>query len=85
MQIPLDERPKTFGRTFSNDNKYFDKWHEKPVAPQILDVTISEDTEPSIEKATEDTYNGILSLLLQKNKDFEIFPGRSHLTFLTFA
>ena len=33
---------------FSNDEKYIIKWFEGSAAAQVLDVTISEDTEPSI-------------------------------------
>ena len=56
---PPDDRPEEFGWTFSNDGKYIIKWFEGPAAPRVLDVTISEDTEPSTENDTEGTYKAI--------------------------
>ena len=41
-----DDRPEEFGWVFSNDDKYIIKCFEGPAAARILDVTISEDTEP---------------------------------------
>ena len=43
-----DDRQEEFGWVFSNDDKYIIKWFEGPAAALVLDVTISEDTRPSI-------------------------------------
>ena len=45
---PPHDRAEEFGWIFSNDDKYIIKWFERPVATRVLDVTISEDTGPSI-------------------------------------
>ena len=56
---PPDDRPEEFGWTFSNDGKYIIKWFEGPAAPQVLDMAVSKDTEPSTENDTEGTYIAI--------------------------
>ena len=43
-----DDRPEEFGWVFSIDDKYIIKWLEGPAVARVLDVTISEDTGPSI-------------------------------------
>ena len=48
MVHPHDDSPEEFGWVFSNGNKYIIKWFERPAAAQVLDVTISKDTGPSI-------------------------------------
>ena len=48
MVHPPDDRPEEFGWVFSNDDKYIIKWFEGPGATRVLDMTISEDTGPSI-------------------------------------
>ena len=52
---PPDDRPEEFGWTFKNDGK----WFEGPAAPQVLDMTVSKDTEPSTENDTKGTYIAI--------------------------
>ena len=48
MVHPPDDRPEEFGWVFSNDDKYIIKWFKGPGATRVLDMTISEDTGPSI-------------------------------------
>ena len=54
---PPNDRPEDFGWTLSNDGQYIIKWFEGPAAPRVLDVTISEDTEPTTEDFTEGTFS----------------------------
>ena len=48
MVHPPNDRPEEFSWVFSNNDKYIIKWFEGAAAAQVLDVTISEDTGPSI-------------------------------------
>ena len=60
-----DVRPEEFGWTFGNDGRYIIKWCEGPSAQRVLDVTISEDTEPLTENATEGTYKTYKAVTIQ--------------------
>ena len=51
-----------------NDSKYTIKWFEGPAASRVLDVTVSEDTEPSTENDTEGTYKAITIQVLFSGK-----------------
>ena len=56
---PPDGKPEEFGWTFSNDGRYIIKWCEGSAAPRVLDLSVSEDTEPSTENDIEGTYKAI--------------------------
>ena len=45
---PPDDRPEELVWVFRNDDKYIIKWFEGPAVVQLLDVTISKYTVPSI-------------------------------------